>query len=206
MHAFQGRGATEIDVIETMAGEPGQLPVVPIKFERPYVSMTLQVAPGIPAKDNRPFPMTLPEWGFKWYSNLTYGSNTSINPFFYGTDLGATSPFDPVYRSKKQAYQADAVSSISALNDSFWTSFHTWRVEWQPGTDGYIKWYIDGVLKFAVPQISLDLMKSRVPQEPSSIIINTAMSTSWGFPQAPPGCTTYSCDNTADQCGFFPGI
>ena len=38
----QGRGATEIDILEIMAGEPGSLgPETPI--QRPYVSMTLQV-------------------------------------------------------------------------------------------------------------------------------------------------------------------
>jgi hypothetical protein len=36
------------------------------------------------------FAGTLPEWGFTWYKNLTYGANTSINPFFYGTYLAAT--------------------------------------------------------------------------------------------------------------------
>ena len=57
-------------------------------IERPYVSMTLQTAPGIPSKDNRPYVMTIPEWGFNWYKNLSYGHNVSINPFFYGTYLG----------------------------------------------------------------------------------------------------------------------
>jgi len=42
--------------------------------------MTLQLAPGIPAKDNRPPSGVLPEWGFTWYENLTFGANTSINP------------------------------------------------------------------------------------------------------------------------------
>jgi beta-glucan synthesis-associated protein KRE6 len=206
LNPLQGRGATEIDVIETMAGEAGQLPIVQIPFERPYVSMTLQTAPGIPAKDNRPFPMTLPEWGFTWYQNLSYGANTSINPFFYGTDLASTSQFDPVYRSKAEAYQADAISSISALNKSFWSDFHTWRVEWQPGEDGHIQWFIDGEFKFGIPATSLDLMQSKIPQEPSSIVINTAISTSWGFPEAPDGCTEYDCSTTEGQCGFFPGF
>ena len=201
----QGRGATEIDIIEIMAGEPGPLPVV-TDMQRPYVSMTLQTAPGIPAKDNRPYPMTLPEWGFNWYQNLSYGGNTTINPFFYGTDLASTSPSDPVYRSKAQAYQADAISSLSGLNDSFWTDFHTWRLEWQPGDEGYVKWYIDGEFKFGILQESLNLMNSKIPQEPSSIIINTAMSTSWGFPQPPAGCTEYDCSSSNGQCGFFPGI
>ena len=42
--------------------------------------------------------------------------------------------------------------------------------------------------------------------EPSSIIINTAISNSWGFPPPPPGCTEYNCDTPEGQCGFFPGF
>lgn len=53
------------------------------------------MAPGIPSSQRRPFAGTLPEWGFKWYQNLTYGLNASINPFFYGTYLGATKANEP---------------------------------------------------------------------------------------------------------------
>lgn len=38
---------------------------------------------------------TLPEWGFTWYENITYGRNTSINPWFYGSYLGPTSADSP---------------------------------------------------------------------------------------------------------------
>lgn len=41
MRKHQGRGATEIDVIECMSGAKGKLPIVE-NIERPYVSMTLQ--------------------------------------------------------------------------------------------------------------------------------------------------------------------
>jgi beta-glucan synthesis-associated protein KRE6 len=41
----QGRGATEIDIIEVMPGEKGVLPFVKGPIERPYVAMTLQVTP-----------------------------------------------------------------------------------------------------------------------------------------------------------------
>ena len=39
--------------------------------------------------------------GFKWYNNLTFGENVSINPFFYGTYLGKTSGNEPAFRSEK---------------------------------------------------------------------------------------------------------
>ena len=42
----EGRGATEIDIIEIMPGEEGRLPLVTAPIERPYVAMTLQVREG----------------------------------------------------------------------------------------------------------------------------------------------------------------
>lgn len=58
-------------------------------------SCSVQLAPGIPANKRRPQSGTLPEWGFNWYRNLTYGQNTSINPFFYGTYLAPTKTAEP---------------------------------------------------------------------------------------------------------------
>lgn len=46
LNAQQGRGATEIDIIEVMAGPPTKLPVVKNNVHRPYTSMTLQVMNG----------------------------------------------------------------------------------------------------------------------------------------------------------------
>ena len=52
----RGRGATEIDIIEIMPGPSGKLPIVKNDVQRPYNSMTLQLAPGIPASKKRPSP------------------------------------------------------------------------------------------------------------------------------------------------------
>ena len=90
----------------------------------------------------------------------------------------ATNPGDPDYRTKAESYQADAISCIAQLNDSFWEEFHTWRLEWQPPneknpTEGYVKWYIDGEFKFEVSQANLNSVNldSKIPMEPSSIVI-----------------------------------
>jgi hypothetical protein len=83
---------------------------------------------------------------------------------------------------------------------------HTFRLEWQPGENGYLHWYIDGVYKYGVEQAGLDFMKTKIPNEPSSIIINTAISTSWGFPSIPPGCVLFDCKVPSGQCGFNPGF
>ena len=63
-------------------------------------------------------------------------------------------------------------------------------------TEGYVRWYVDGEFRFGVRQSSLKEMGSRIPQEPSYVIINTAISTSWGFPNPPPGCTGMSSNST----------
>ena len=62
----KGRGATEIDLVEVMPGPGTKLPMLKNNVRRPYSSMTLQLAPGIPASKHRPFAGTLPEWGFTW--------------------------------------------------------------------------------------------------------------------------------------------
>ena len=45
MHPGQGRGATEIDIMEVMPGQRGVLPIARGTIERPYGAMTLQVLP-----------------------------------------------------------------------------------------------------------------------------------------------------------------
>jgi len=49
-------------------------------------------------------------------------------------------------------------------------------------------------------------MGSVIPNEPSYVILNTAISTSWGFPNPPWGCTLYDCKDPDGQCGFNPGF
>lgn len=203
-----GRGATEIDIIEIMPGPSGKLPIVKNGVQRPYTSMTLQVAPGIPASQKRPPAGTLPEWGFHWYPNLTYGANTSINPFFYGTYLAATKTEEPIYRSEDESYQCDAISSMMTIDKSYFEEMHTFRFEWQPGPKGYAHWYVNNKFRFGVEQKSLDALGlgSRIPNEPSYVIMNTAISTSWGFPAPPYGCNDYDCKTVEGKCGFNPGF
>jgi hypothetical protein len=92
------------------------------------------------------------------------------------------------------------------LNESYWSKFHTFRCEWQPGPKGYLHWYVDNVFKFGIEEESLKIMDTHIPQEPSYIIFNTAISTSWGFPNPPWGCTEYDCKTTSGRCGFNPGF
>ena len=92
------------------------------------------------------------------------------------------------------------------LDKSFWEKMHTFRLEWQPGANGYVRWYVDNDFKFGVDGDGLKLMSSEIPNEPSYVIINTAISTSWGFPDPPWGCTTYDCKVPEGRCGMYPGF
>ena len=76
-------------------GSPPYTCFVPNYLPITYLNQSFQLAPGVPTSKRRPLPGTLPEWGFHWYPNLTYGLNTSINPFFYGTLLAQTKAEEP---------------------------------------------------------------------------------------------------------------
>lgn len=162
-----------------------------------------------------------------WYEHLEYHGNTSINPFFYGTYLGKTKPGEPVTRTENQAFQADAVGVAHQLTPAHFKKPHTFRVEWQPGPGGRIDWYTKGhrinstlsiegdglgkdwVHVFGILDESLsELMGSQIPIEPSYLIFNTAVSSTWGFPlDTPDTCEKcFDCDDPKCSCNFAPGF
>lgn len=201
-----------------------------------------QVAPGIP--DNRPQSGSQPirsvdhsHSGYatsvaqKWYDNITVAGNTSLNPFFYGTYLGETKKGEPVTRSKKQAFQADAIGAMKQLGPEHFKIPHTFRLEWQPGRGGSLDWFSKSYKKvdengtvfhmegdgkghdwehsLHIPDFALDeAMGSKIPEEPSYVIFNTAVSSTWAFPyNVPDWCPKcYDCYNPKCQCSFNPGF
>ncbi len=251
MKTEKGRGSTEIDIIEIMPGTNEALPSTDVR--RPYAAMTLQVAPGVTT--NRPnsgqAPVTKPTSGLdghapmpaqSWYDGLEYGSNTTINPFFYGTYLGETKPEEPTLRTKAEAYQADAVGAMHGLKEVHFEKVHTYRMEWRPGRGGRIDWYVretqpdakerpggypfdrkqpdvpasysgsdeDGWLRaFTIKDESLHAASgAQIPIEPSYLIFNTAVSSTWGFPyNVPDTCKKcYDCSDPACSCALPPGF
>jgi hypothetical protein len=153
--------------------------------------------------------------------------NTSINPFFYGTYLAETRLDEPVTRNKNQAFQADAVGAAHQLTQDHFARPHTFRLEWQPGPGGRIDWFVQGyqvneTLAMTgdgkghdwihaygiIDQTLSSLMGSQIPIEPSYLIMNTAVSSTWGFPyDTPDWCTKcYDCDNPKCACTFYPGF
>lgn len=165
-----------------------------------------------------------------WYHGLETAGNTSINPFFYGTYLGKTKPGEPVTRNAKQAFQADAVGVVHQLIPAQFEKMHTIRLEWQPGQGGRLDWFTKGYLKTAengsyydvgdgdgpdwvrVLTIKDDVLRktmgSQIPIEPTHLIMNTAVSSTWGFPyDVPDWCTKcYDCDNPTCACAFNAGF
>lgn len=187
-----GRGAPEIDLLEVMPGT-GWLPW---GMTKPYVSTSLQIAPGKDGK--RPNNGDRPHKGM-WYDGITYGGNSSINVFFYGLKLD---------HHDDTSYQADALSANTPIHSDFFESFHTYRLEWEPRH--YIKWYADDKFLYGIYDDSLrDLTGSHIPDEPSYILLNTALSTTWGFPiPCPQGCKCdcHDCANPECSCGMQPGF
>jgi beta-glucanase (GH16 family) len=205
---FQGRGSTEIDVFEAM---PGPWPEDTPSWDpigKPYMSHTLQVAPGIP--DHRPKNgEQIDKQHQKWYKGMSYGVNVTSNYHFYGMVIDKTSPQEPVYRSAKQSYKADGISALTSLADTYFNEFHTYSLEWQPGPEGFLRWYRDGQTIFTIEAPTLDLTGAQIPEEPSYIIFNTAVSSSWGFPDpCPPGCdcSCYDCSDPECACAFYDGF
>jgi hypothetical protein len=141
-----------------------------------------------------------------WYDPLEYGNETGseLNPFFYGVTL--------VHDLKSHTYQADALSANMRLRDTHYKKQHLYRVEWEPpaedGTGGYIKWFTDGKLVYGVSGASLDIMQTEIPSEPMYLLMNTAVSSNWGFPAPCPegcDCTCFECGNPACACALPTG-
>jgi len=201
LESGKGRGAPEIDILETMQGIDDKLPHTNVT--RPYLSASYQVAPGLQKK--RPILGQLPKEG-NWYSNIEYGNETNaeINPFFYGVTL--------VHKPKSYTYQSDALSANMHLSKSHYQNQHIYRVEWEPpevdGSGGHIKWFIDGKLMFGIHGDSLNLTGSEIPSEPMYMLMNIAVSKNWGFPMPCPGgcdCTCFECGNSDCECAIPEG-
>lgn len=162
-----------------------------------------------------------------WYDGLEMHGNTSINPFFYGTYLGVTKPGEPVTRTKKQSFQADAVGVAHQLTPRHFNRTHTFRLEWQPGPGGRIDWFTmghrindtftmegdglgtDWVHVFGIlDEVLKTTMGSQIPIEPTYLIFNTAVSSTWGFPyDVPENCQKcYDCDDPKCACSIGPGF
>uniref|UniRef100_M4BI64 1,3-beta-glucan synthase n=1 Tax=Hyaloperonospora arabidopsidis (strain Emoy2) TaxID=559515 RepID=M4BI64_HYAAE len=166
LHPFQGRGATEIDVIEAQ---------IRARDEPAFISTSLQIRPSL-LDDMRPASENMPGPG-QWYQGLKFGQFTRINSDYYGT-LGL-----------------DSISALTQLESNAFKSFHLYRLDWSPGPEGYIRWWMDNSFLFEIPGSALnkwvgDVPPRRIPVEPSYLILSTAVSEKFS-----PPCSGQICDS-----------
>lgn len=199
LNAKQGRGAPEIDLLEVMPGDGVMgMPIPPYIMKKPFYSTSLQLAP---AAKVRPFNGG-PTAPGAWYEGMTYGPNTSQNVFFYGMEL--ESAVDP-----EATYWADAVSANTPIGASEFEDFHTYRLEWTPKKR--LAWYKDGEFLYEIHQDSLTNLTTslQIPDEPTYLLLNTAMSSTWGFPAPCPkgcACECFDCKRPRCACAINKGF
>ncbi|RLN74618.1 hypothetical protein BBJ28_00012695 [Nothophytophthora sp. Chile5] len=128
--------------------------------------------------------------------------------------LGATEPKSNLMPAFE--YQMDAISANWPIQLAAYTSFVKYQLEWVMGSEGYIRWMLEGVVIFEIPAEAIenppqDDAKSNpkkiMLEEPMYIIFNVALSTSWGAVPPNPGypCRGDSSDATINAiCDGFP--
>ena len=125
--------------------------------------------------------------------------------------------------------QVSLLTHVSVVRVCLIALFHPSR---QPGRGGRLDWFTkshkrvdengtvvhvegDGKGKdwehsLYIPDFALDsAMGSKIPEEPSYLIFNTAISSTWGFPYSlPDWCPKdcYDCNNPKCACSFQPGF
>lgn len=62
---------------------------------------------------------------------------------------------------------------MTTIDETYFKTFKKFRLEWQPGPEGYVHWYIDGIYRFGIEANSLSPWDTKIPDEPSYVIINT---------------------------------
>lgn len=244
LHAFQGRGATEIDLVEVGDSWNGLAG---------WAMQSLQLAPAIP--DHFRPKLHDPPQGYAldpqsgravwespaqgesskdtWYRGLRFGGNTSAvppvlpNAHWYGpkfadslTVRAPPSRAAPTRAAPSRAVAASAPAphalpppratppvsqaGISPFRDLS-EVYRTLRLEWLEGTGGHLRWYIDGAFVFEIPAEALgaysvcaqtpddaepvcESVPARLmPSEPMSLVLNTALGSWNGGPQATNG-------------------
>lgn len=216
MPAGVGRGAPEVDIFEVQAGpvKPGQKAFKKMYVAQPFMSTSYQVAPG--KWYNRPGPGWWPGPG-QWYKGVQFGGATCININYYGNYN-----FFPFERTTKKNYWSDAISWNHQLQPSHFEQKYRYKLEWgvppkdlvdSPGdgyTNGFINVYVNDEFILSIKNDNIhQVTTASVPSEPMYILLNTAISTNWGF-ECPPGCPCEYYDCKSDKfdhlCGFPRGF
>ena len=203
-----GRGAPEIDIFEVMPGHD-----MPFQgFVDGFVSTSLRIAPGITKNEKK---RHRPQNGYRlndttlWYDGLRCGDG-EFNWGFWGQMCG---PEKDDTQEHIYKYQQDALSMNTKLSKTHFEQQHIFRVEWQPGNQGYLDWYLDEEFLFGIDDWSLaQRTGATIPYEPMYFILNVAMSHQWGFPEPcdVKNCDAcyknYDCTDPTAQCALPKGL
>ncbi|KAL1521465.1 hypothetical protein AB1Y20_021127 [Prymnesium parvum] len=175
LHPFQGRGATELDVLEGAVSNDG---------EHSYVVGSLQLSPGLP-KYFKPPMFTFPtrEGAGSWYTGLSFGGDGLPNNGWYGPPWGSSCPTGC----------PDALSGGITEKNTLHSRYWLYRMEWIPGPEGHISWIYDGKFIWGMDASSFGeysvctktnlgetckrTPSRMIPQEPMSLVMNTAIGT-----------------------------
>ena len=79
-------------------------------------------------------------------------NRSTFNEGFWGAKCG---PVADETTQQQYKYMEDAISVNTKLSNSHFMSHHLYQIEWQPGDDGYINWYLDDELIFGISAKSL---------------------------------------------------
>ena len=82
-------------------------------------------------------------------------------------------------------------------------------MEWTPRQR--LAWYKDGQFLYEITQDSLTNLTRglQIPDEPTYLLLNTAMSSTWGFPAPCPAgcaCDCFDCKKEACKCAIAEGF
>ena len=126
----------------------------------------------------------------KWYTGLGFGTGGTpqtdgvANSGWYGPPWGSSCPTGC----------PDALSGGLVNLDDLDTRYWKYSMEWQPGADGYLKWYYDDVFVWGMDASSFGAYtvceeragrgkechrtpERMIPNEPMSLVMNTAIGT-----------------------------
>jgi len=144
-----------------------------------------------------------------WYDGIRMSDAGEFNYGFWGQECG---PEIDETKEKIHKYMEDAISVNTNLRDEHFQSQHIYRLEWQPGAQGYLEWYLDDEFIMGIDADTLKLTGAMIPQEPMYLVLNTAVSHSWGFPEPCDRHTCgvcyhcYDCTNPECQCTLPDGM
>ncbi|GAB9469696.1 hypothetical protein Gpo141_00006966 [Globisporangium polare] len=116
-------------------------------------------------------------------------------------------------------YQMDAISANWPVHLAAYLDYLVYQLEWVTGANGYVRWMLDGHALFEITADAFSIipqdaksqnLKTVMIEEPMSLIVNVALSRSWGTTPPNPGqpCRgengTSASPEDARICDEFP--